>query len=274
MRQEKFDNVIIGSRSLVLFVLSVGFPVLLSFPQAALAAVIFTPTANPAGFNQSSNVFDFGTQSIGTPASDRIVVVGVASNKTGTLSSVTIGGTPATEAANPGNPATNFWTSIWYASIASGSTADITATYSSGSIGNVIAMVGTLNGASPTPYDSESTTIDGCGDPTSVTATVPANGAGVAIGLYGGPSQSIAWTGSTNDPNGDYYTTDSGGNGLSAGLAHTLTSGSDTMSFPTPGCPNGNAVSFATWGPAAPASTGRIIRLVGGLRLIGGVRLE
>src|SRR5271170_7206979 len=104
MRQEKFDNVTIGSSSLLLFVLSVGFPILLSFPQAALAAVTLTPTANPAGISEFSNVFDFGTQSIGTPASDRIVVVGVASNDTGTLSSVTIGGTPATEAANPGTP--------------------------------------------------------------------------------------------------------------------------------------------------------------------------
>jgi hypothetical protein len=212
------------------------------------SGVSFTPTANPAGISQFTNVFDFGTQSIGTPASTRVVVVGVASNATGNLSSVTIGGTPATEAANPGNPAGNSWTSIWYAPITSGSTADITATYSSGTIGNVIIMVGILTGTSSAPYDSESTVTDGCGSPSSVTATVPTNGVGVAVGLYSGASKSIAWTGSTNDPNGDYYTTDSGGNGLSAGWAHTYTSGSHTMSFPTPGCPN-DGESLTTWGP-------------------------
>jgi hypothetical protein len=48
-------------------------------------------------------------------------------------------------------------------------------------------------------------------------------------------------------------------------LAHTLTSGSDTMSFPTPGCPNGNAVSFATWGPADTST--RHMRLFQGFRI-------
>ena len=115
---------------------------------------------------------------IGTPTSDRIVVVGIDNAQSqSTTTSVAINGVSATEAVT--NP--NGKTSIWYASMATSTTASVVAhtTVTWPSLG---IEVGTLTGVSATPFATGVHVQVLSSDPQTVTATVPANGVGVVFG--------------------------------------------------------------------------------------------
>ncbi len=229
--------------------------------------VTFTPTDSPPfqflSFNGGpvtcSNV------NIGTPSSDRVVVVGVennAGNNDGGTSAVTINGISATKAvsSDPGKD----YASIWYAPITTGTTGNVVVSVGTGaSIENMGILVGTITGASsaaPSATGAHATVYDAADPqliPTSGTVTVPAGGVAVLFG-HGGPSDSsdqrwINWTNTTN-PNGDFFVATTTWNTASAVLAHSIATGvqSYSISCTAPGCTfayGGFGGVVAVWGP-------------------------
>ncbi len=245
--------------SVIPFLLALLFVFL---PHAAFAQVVWTPTADPApqdiafGSNQAS----FSSVNIGTPSSQRIVVVGVGQdNHTCPVISLSVNGIFATEAVDDGPDS---YSSLWYINVTSGTTANIVVTCpSDGAFGVVDILVGTLTGASLTPTAVATHPTDSTDDPqaipTSGSITVPTNG--VAVVFAGQPGSSgdntVTWTGAT----GDYYVeTSTEGDGESVLLAHSYTAGSD--SFTVSGSV-GNGFGYgsfsavvAAWGPGSISS--------------------
>jgi len=129
----------------------------------------------------------FTNQAIGTPASDRLVVVLIGGWRAGlarTLSSVTIGGNAATIHLQQTNTGGSAGPTLAIASlvVATGTTATIVATYSSGEA-QATSHVYTITGLnSTTPVATNSAAV-ASGDPST---TVNVTGTGVAVALWSG----------------------------------------------------------------------------------------
>lgn len=214
--------------------------------------VTWTPTGNPPNqhpaHGSSGSTATFSSVNIGTPSSDRIVVVAVALDASGVPVSVTIGGTSATKASINANGSGGGGTrtaSLWYASIPTGSTANIVVdqggTYGIAEIG---IAVGTLTGATATPSATSSVNFAFAADPQTIPITVPTSGVGLAV-LYGiGDSVTTTWSNATGD-----YTTGTTGTGITISLAHTATAGSQTPNA-TGWNHAGTSMAAAAWAPA------------------------
>ncbi|HUO50275.1 MAG TPA: hypothetical protein VMU25_01795, partial [Candidatus Paceibacterota bacterium] len=197
----------------------------------------FTPIGNGTiqDLGYASRTATFSGVAIGTPSSDRIVVVGVADiNRNCQTASVTIGGTAATEAVGDTSIGFGGDSTLWYASIPTGTSANITATCGVGgdAYGLLGIQVGTITGASPTPSATgvHLATINAADPqliPGSGTITVPANSVAVIFGSTGSTgNNTVTWTNATGD---EYAHTESGLT-LTALMAHSYQVGSDTFS--------------------------------------------
>ncbi|HUO50194.1 MAG TPA: fibronectin type III domain-containing protein, partial [Candidatus Paceibacterota bacterium] len=223
--------------------------------------VSFTPTANPPiqFLNFAGPPVTFSNVNIGTPAANRIVVVGVdnnSGNNDGGTTAVTIGGVSATKAVTSATGSD--YASIWYATVPTGSTANIVVTTgSSGGIENMGILVGTITGSSsPTPVASGShAAVYDAGDPqivpTTGTVTVPTGGVAVVFGraAYANGVTPI-W--STNTI-GDFSLGTTTWNTTIEMLAHSTATGA--QSYSVSGSTN-NAFAYgsfagavAVWGP-------------------------
>jgi chitodextrinase len=204
------------------------------------AGVTFTPTDDPAiqYLGYGGPTVTFSNVNIGTPSSDRVVVIGVVNNNvngdSGTIG-VTIGGITATEAAFSDTSTTSS-ASLWYASAPTGTSATVVVTAGGGGIAEMGILAGAINGASSVAPSATSThpTVFDAGDPqlipTSGTITVPANGVAVIFGednYYG--SGSPIWT-NTTSVNGDYFLATTTGNGAAEMMAHSYATGAQSYS--------------------------------------------
>ena len=225
------------------------------------SGVTFTPTADPPiqYIDYSSNTATFSNVSIGTASAGRVVVVGVGNsngaNDDGILS-VTIGGTSATEAtsSDPGKD----HASLWYATVATGTTTSIVVTCNSGAFELAGVLVGEITGASPatptaTGIHPSNATADPQAIPLSGSITVPSNGVVVVFGNGNSTgAQTITWTGASS-ASGDWYVHNESGNSQSDVMAHSYQTGSN--SFTVAGSIgsgfgyNGFAGVVAAWGP-------------------------
>lgn len=220
------------------------------------SGITFTPTAAPATqylAYPSPSTATFSSVNIGTASSGRIVVVGVGDQNSGNcpLASVIIGGTGATEATTT----TDGEASLWYANIASGTSADIVVTCTGvASFHDIGIQVGALTGATLTPSSTGVFNFAYAAQPQTVTATVPSNGVGVVFATEGENSTTTpplpSWTNTT----GDSYSNDTTGdnNPTQVILAHTYTAGSQTPSISSNGTAYnfvGTAMVMATWAP-------------------------
>jgi hypothetical protein len=129
--------------------------------------------------------YTFTSQNIGTPGSTRIVVVGVFAQTTGcpeTVSSVTIGGSSATEAtsANGCDSIGGSFTDIWYLAVPTGAAATIVVNFSN-SVNRagifVYNVFGTSSSFSAANNDASGTP----GTSASATVTVPSGGGTVGV---------------------------------------------------------------------------------------------
>ena len=188
-------------RTLALSILWIVLPlfILASFPFTTTAqSVTFTPTDEPPiqDLGYGGGIATFSNVNIGTPSSDRVIVVGVDTPSGQTCcgdnpaTSVTVGGISAAEAAYSDTSTTSD-ASLWYASVPSGTTADIVVMGSSSALISEDAgiMVGTITGkssAAPSATSSHPLVFDN-GDPQLIpmtgTMTVPSNGATVLFGM-------------------------------------------------------------------------------------------
>jgi len=140
---------------------------------------------------------NFDGISIGTASADRVVVVAISGNNgsTGVPSAVTIAGNSATLAGSTyvGGESDS---SIWYATVATGTTADIDITYSAGKQ-SVSIGVYAITGCNPDPLDTSGSTT---ADTPSTTITAHPGSTLIACASHAVASgTTTTWTGPTED---------------------------------------------------------------------------
>ncbi len=142
-------------------------------------------------------IYTFSTQAVGTPASDRRVVVAVHGGVSGgtTLSSATIGGIAATIILQ--STPVGLTGAIIIASVPTGTTADVVLTWAAEIERCAVSVYRMVGASSGTASDTASdTTLSG--DVLSVTLTIPPGGAAVAI-AQGTDGTSVTWAGLAED---------------------------------------------------------------------------
>lgn len=170
----------------------------------------------------------FSSVTFGTGASDvAIVFISYNTNAGGGVPSslaVTIGGSSATVIKTP-NFADSYLTAIAYGSFGALTTAAVVLTDAGAEIGGVcIIQAGKVTGVSGTPFATNVSSVEQ-NPATGMNVNIPSGGVGV--GQFGDyfQNETIAFSGSTNDPGGDGQIAFSGTNSLSVGVAHSLTAG-------------------------------------------------
>lgn len=209
---------------------------------AAATGINFQVTATPAGLT-SPGTNQWTSVNIGTPAADRVVIVGVTNNANGPVTGVTVGGTPLTLVADTTGGG-NSGESLWYGSIPTGSTATIVAPTTLTFPNSISIVVMTINTSTPTPGASQIRARGFNADPqTTAAITVPAGGVGIMFG--GGvfsASPTVNWNGGVFDAN--YQTAAN----LQLVASHILTAGSQVPSV-TGWNFGGFGMVAVPWGP-------------------------
>lgn len=164
-----------------------------------------TRTANPNGVSASSNVATYSTQSIGTAASNRWIVVGVISElSSSTPSGCTIdsgSGDTAMTAGTGGNFGA-VYAQTYRLLVPTGTTATIKVTYSATnptSTQNRIVVYSILDGAYSSAGGDGSTDMDATDPLTTGSITIPTGG--VFLAVAGGATDTVAktWANATED---------------------------------------------------------------------------
>lgn len=177
----------------------------------------------------AASSFTFTAQGIGTADATRIVVVGIAhAINTVTVSSVTIGGVSATQAASAaGNSTLGVFSDIWYLAVSAGTAADIVVNFSGSQTRvaiDVYRVVGTGSAfsAANTAFTASSLTL-------TASVTVPAGGGAIAIlNVHSSAAAATVTNGGnlTIDQNGTAY-----GNSIIGAGKNTSASGSTSFTF-------------------------------------------
>lgn len=182
--------------------ISIPFP----GPGAASPGVTLTPTA-VASDTTNSTTYTFSSQSFGTAAADRyiIVVFGAGRGSTGVaVSSATIGGVGATidvqnTATVSGSSAVS---AILSAAVPTGTTGTVAVTISGAAAQNaaisVYSLTGSLTGA------ASFTNSNATGADPSTTLNCPAGGAAVGGSTYRNVGGTTTWSGLTETPGADF----------------------------------------------------------------------
>lgn len=202
-------------------------------------------TATYIGTNNSTvagSSFTFSSQGIGSAANDRIVVVAVHARGNSTLNSLSVGGTNATQAVTQVNPGSGVRdvVSIYYIPVASGTTANIVATFSA-STGRCAIGVYNINGAvGAVPLNTYTSTAN----PGSNSILVRAGGCVIAAAYDGsGLDHTTTWAGVT-----EQYDVIFGNDTASGGFANSSTLQTAlTVSSTFSGTPSGPVQVVAVW---------------------------
>lgn len=165
-----------------------------AFSSGAIDATIVN-TANAAG-TADSNSYTFSTQSIGTAATGRIIVVTVGNislSAARTISSLTIGGNSASSVISvsdgPGTDSGYSHAAIYALQVDSGTTADIIVTLSGTALRCAIGVFAIYDANSATATDTASSAAD------PGNASIDVSAGGVLIGFQVGyPGSAVTWT--------------------------------------------------------------------------------
>lgn len=161
---------------------------------ANLPAILTYVGSNTTATNATSHTFT--SESIGTAAADRHVIVGIISeNNLGarTISSVTVGGVSATPIVFQEHSTGSFWTqaAIYIVPYPTGTTATIVVNWSAS---NNMCGIGVWNATqlqSPAAANTNSNTSD----PLVATLTIPPGGFGIGVGAsFAGAAPTHTWT--------------------------------------------------------------------------------
>lgn len=240
-----------------------GFPPGAFQNRAALDAgggVSFSLTWTGVGLNTAGGTsISYTSVPIGVADANRVVAVAIVADTAGgasTPTAVTIGGISATQVGGAYcNSLSVLDTSIWYASVPTGTTATVAVTYT---IATVASGVEAYRIITTTPTPSASATNTSVAQSISNAAyTVPSGGGSFNIYAFRGGgtgSDSVTWTNATPTTNGDDMQQGIGGGTNSnpiASVAHTTATGSVTVSaaITGPGFNNSQCISAAAWGP-------------------------
>lgn len=163
-------------------------------------AVAITQTANPAGVSASSNVATYSGVSIGTAASNRIVVVVVGTElASATINSVTLGGTTMNNGTQGNFSAV--YTRTFYLAYPTGTTADVVVTFgaNASSTQNHIAVYSVTDAEVIATNGWGSTDMDATAPLTTASITIPTNGGFLAVAAGATDTVGKTWANATED---------------------------------------------------------------------------
>jgi hypothetical protein len=194
----------------------------------------YVATVTPNNAGSLNSPVTFTAANIGTPSSDRVVVIAfgnfkVAGSANGDFSSVTIGGVTATKAAGTASSAQRA-TEIWYAVVPAGTTGNIVVSFVSGWIDSIAPMVGIITGSATASVSSTQTAVPPAYPANSTNSnvgaiTVATGGVAVLGGFSDSHTVTASYSGSTTDVAGQDF---GAGSGASASTAHAVASATVT----------------------------------------------
>lgn len=179
-----------------------------------------------AGDVANATTYTFSSQSIGTAADDRIVVVTTNSEGSDALSSGTIAGVSATVHATAPTGANGLGAGVMSAVVPTGTTGDVVVTWTEGAVRCEIG-IWTITGANTTVNDTD-TDVQASATVSTLNVDIPVNGCAIGAHTYSATG-GIAYTGSTERYNESVEQTswDAGGADVtptgSERLAHAIT---------------------------------------------------
>lgn len=227
-----------------------GWPLPFYFSSKPPATVTYV---GAAGVTSTVSTYTFSSQSIGTAASNRVVVVCPAIQSNGgsiTSFGVTIGGTSATaigsiEVSSNEDAATQ----CFYLSVATGTSATIVVTVNTNGDAARIEVYNVFT-TTPAPFASNGNNA-AAGGTISTTLNIPANG--VAIGAYSyvsssGSPPATTWTGLTlqgtdQNSSGNSYTVSAATGSFASAQSSLSISGNNADSEIA------STISVVSWGP-------------------------
>jgi len=165
------------------------------FTEAGSAGKVLTYQTNATDSTNASS-WTFSSQSIGTAAADRYVIVGVGiSNNASEPTGVTIGGASATKVV--GTAGGNHCAGLWVLLVTSGSAADIVVTASGTTDRCAIGVWSATGLSSGTPHNTATSNAS----PGVATVTTVADGFAIAYSHLGYGTVTWSGTGVTQDFN-------------------------------------------------------------------------
>lgn len=167
-------------------------------------SVAITQTANPSGVSASSNVATYSGVSIGTAASNRIVVVLVGTEFTSaSIDSVTLGGQTMT-AGDQGNQG-GVYARAFYLAYPTGTTADIVVTFGAnpGNTQNHIAVYRVTGAVYASKGSHNSTDMDSTSPLTTGSISIAEGGGFIAVAACATDNNAKAWANATEDIDAD-----------------------------------------------------------------------
>lgn len=181
--------------------------------------------AAPAAVAPAASSTTFTSVAIGTASASRVVIV-VVNTESFVVTSLTVGGVGATKAVEESTLISGLQT--WYATVASGTTANIVLN-ASGSMTGAAIIVFSATGITAAPTQTK-TAINNTGtSPTALpTITVPATGFAVAANTSAATATGITWSNATQDATTDMIS------GTHFSAAHTASTGAPTVSWTGP----------------------------------------
>lgn len=198
----------------------------------------------------SLTTYSFTSQSLGTPAADRIIAVQITTRKAGTggltVDNVTIDGVTATIVQKINAITNTDVVAIAYASVPNDTTGTISVTFSSAPARCTIANYQITGiGTNPTPSDNQNSVAAA----PSVSLNIPGGGVALMVALTAAPT-TTTWTGLTEDYDAQQSTFETY-TGASKAFATTQTGLTITATFVAGGAePVGLALSFPPLGIA------------------------
>ena len=170
---------------------------LIGFGSGAPGATI--TYTDSAATTATGATFTFSARALGTPAADRIILVGTYGSRSSagarSVSTLTANGTALSLVKDWGGASANTM-EVWGAVVASGATGDVVVTFTGGNMVSCGIMIAEIHGANTTVY---ATASDAVNDPLSVGVNVTAGGVlfAYAVNANGGGADAFTWTNAT-----------------------------------------------------------------------------
>jgi len=198
--------------------------------------------------------YTYATVNIGSAAANRVVVVGVVLYDGGgspnAITALTIGGNPATQAANTGSVGTGRTAAMYYLVVAAGATAAVVVTAAAAATSCAIA-VWAIYPASSIPVDGVSNEANTAGQIVADNVAVTSGGIVCAVHQHDN-AQVTTWSWTGVDPvteETDQQIGDSGKQWSVATIRPTVSTTTDDLrAAPSTGTPN-LSIAAASWGP-------------------------
>lgn len=180
------------------------FPFPIFCPSVPSATIAYTDNG---AIVATQSTFTFLAKNIGTPAADRIVLVGEYYNRSSagarSISSLSVGGTALSLVKDWGGTSSNTM-EVWGGIVSSGATGDVVVVGAGGDAVSCGITIAVIHGANSTVY---ATASDSVGDPLSAGINVTAGGVvfAYAANAYGG-ADAFTWTNLTERFDGAFHT--------------------------------------------------------------------